>query len=163
MRKIHKGTTTKAASFSKSSVSLDITPILDQSPLYLKVKIFSKWKKAESTSFRSKKFLKITKESIPSIDESQTEHCHNRASKNWVGHSQWENVFLLSRCWFLRQISLASQCDSNFSAICLQKWIRCHAVKDKALFCDQHFLSSVPLLSMLTHLPFDIVYLISAK
>lgn len=35
MRKIHRGDTTYAATFSKSSVSLEITPILDQSPLYL--------------------------------------------------------------------------------------------------------------------------------
>lgn len=35
MRKMHKGIITKAAIFSKSSLSLEITPILDQSPLYL--------------------------------------------------------------------------------------------------------------------------------
>lgn len=37
MRKIHKGTTKKAAAFTKSSVSFEITLILDQSPLYLKI------------------------------------------------------------------------------------------------------------------------------
>lgn len=36
MRNKHKGTTINATTFSKSSLSLDITPILDQSPLYLK-------------------------------------------------------------------------------------------------------------------------------
>jgi len=35
-RKIQRGTTRKAAIFNNSSVSLEITPILDQSPLYLK-------------------------------------------------------------------------------------------------------------------------------
>lgn len=33
--KMHKGMITKAAALSKSSTSFEITPILDQSPLYL--------------------------------------------------------------------------------------------------------------------------------
>jgi hypothetical protein len=46
MRKINKGTTIKAAkkkkidNYSKTLVSFDMTPILEQSPLYLKIKIF---------------------------------------------------------------------------------------------------------------------------
>lgn len=37
MRNKHEGTTRNAATFSKSSLSLEITPILDQSPLYLHI------------------------------------------------------------------------------------------------------------------------------
>jgi len=39
-RKIHKGTTRKAAALSNSSLSGVITPILDQSPLYLKQHLY---------------------------------------------------------------------------------------------------------------------------
>ena len=144
MRKIHKGTTIKAANFSKSLVSFDMTPILKQSPLYLSIKIFYMrwqieiWNATKET------------ESILGIDKSQSEHNDNSPSKNWVGHSQWENVFLLGT-WILGQISLFSQCDSKFSAISLCKQIRgqkTQVVKDKALFCDCHFVSSLPLITL---------------
>lgn len=83
-------------------------------------------------------------ESIPCIDKSQTQHSNNRPRKNWVGHFQWENVFLLG--WILGQIFLFSKCDSKFFAICgLHKWIRgqvTQVVQDKALFCDWHCVSS---------------------
>lgn len=39
MKRRHNGTTTKAPNLSKSSVSLEIAPILDQSPLYLHIYI----------------------------------------------------------------------------------------------------------------------------
>jgi hypothetical protein len=60
MRKIQKGATAKAASFSKSSVSFDITPILDQSPLYLNIEIFLHEK--DRFKFLMKKISKKTDE-----------------------------------------------------------------------------------------------------
>jgi hypothetical protein len=105
MRKIQKGTSTKAASFSKSSVSFDITPILDQSPLYLNIEILLHEKDRYNEKKKKKKSKKI-EESIPSIDESQPKHGHNRASKNWVRDFQWENGRFLLGPRFIRQISL---------------------------------------------------------
>ena len=141
MRKIHKGTTIKAANFSKSLVSFDMTPILEQSPLYLNIKIF--YMRKNNDSHWQIEIWNATKEteSILGIDKSQSEHNDNSPCKSWVGHSQWENVFLLGP-WILGQISLFSRRDSKFSVICHCKRIRgqlSQIVKDITILCDYHF------------------------
>ena len=88
MRKRQRGTTKRPESFRKSSVSLEMTPILDQSPLYLNMEscifIYMHEKLIIYKEEEEEEEEKDKGDEVPGIDESQSKHCNGGAGKDCV-------------------------------------------------------------------------------
>lgn len=82
MAKMHRGTTTNAATLSRSSASFEITPILDQSPLYLSHPMFIRSTGTNDPMYLQREIKRGERIMyVPSIYEPQPKDSKSRPSK----------------------------------------------------------------------------------